>query len=84
MLTTGFDECQGNLSAASWEIPQLAAGSEYVASPAFSDEDVDSCPPKRGLKLKNIMFRRAAETTSRKFIERDEIHFAPHALQEGR
>jgi hypothetical protein len=53
----------------------LAAGAEDIASTAPTDKHIEAILSHDGLKGQNVTFRWAAEGTSGKFIEGDQIDF---------
>ena len=82
MLTTGFDLCQGNGRLAGRNIAQLAAGSQHVTPPAFTNECVDSGAGQYRLEREHAIISRPPEGISWKFIERNQVHFTPDSCEQ--
>ena len=60
-------------------IAQLAAGTQHVAPPAFANKRVDAGAGQYRLEGKDAIIGRTAERVSGKFVERNQVHFAPDA-----
>lgn len=60
----------------------MSAGAKNVQPSALSNKRIEACGAEDGLKAKNRLFGWAMERAAWKFIERNQIDFAPHRSQQ--
>ena len=82
MLTTGLNLCQGNCSRRSLNATELPAGAQHIAATTAAEVYVHMALAQSVLEDFDRRIRRASIGAAGKWIEGNEVHFAPKPAEQ--